>query len=69
MTTLLKVTNFLELTTCPAIFSCLDAGYLNSLASLSPSVHMLTCSGGVPDFLPSLLIEEKGTKDANVGGP
>ena len=71
MTTLSKVTNFLGSTTHPAIFSYLDIGYLNSLASLSLLVHapnMLTCSRGFPSFLPSLSTEKKGANSADVSG-
>ena len=53
MTTFLRAIYSLGMTTCPAIFSCLVARYLDSLASVSPSVHAadtLTRSWSFSDF-------------------
>lgn len=72
MTTLLEMTNFLELIICPTIFFCLDIGYLDSWASLSLSVYrpnMLIYFWGFSSFLLWLSIKEKDTKGADAGGP
>lgn len=67
-----KVTNFSGLTTCPAIFFYLNAGYLDSLIFLSLLIHalnMMICSGG---FLgsPLLFLTKKNyTKGVDIGGP
>lgn len=65
------MTNFSKLMTCPAIFFCLDAGYLDSLAFLSVLIHtpnMLSYFGGFLDFPLSLSTKEKGIKGADIGG-
>lgn len=72
VTTLLEVINFLESITHPAIFSNLDIGYLDSLASLSLLVYilnMLTCFGSFLGFLLLFSTKEKSAKDADVSGP
>ena len=72
VTILLRVTNFSESTTGPAIFFYLNAGYWDSLVSLSPLLHipnMLTCFGSFLSSPSSLLTKEKGAKNADVSGP
>ncbi len=52
-------------TSGPAIFSCLDAGYSDILASVSASVNasnMSTRSGGFPGFPRPSSFDDKGAK-------
>ena len=60
----------LGVTTCPAIFSYLEAWYSDSLASVSPSVHAadtLTRSGGFSGFLRPSSSDGKGFKGTDRG--
>ena len=69
MIALLEVTNFSGSTTCPIIFSCLNIGYLNSLASLPLSIHtpnILTYFGYFLSFSRSLSTKKKIAKDADI---
>ena len=53
---------------CPAIFSCLDAGYLNILAFVSVSVNTSNISiysGSFPSFLHPNLSNGKGANSIN----
>lgn len=75
VTTLLKVINSLGVTTINifftgglVIFSYLNAGYLNSLTSISVLVNALnmsTCFEGFLGFLRPSLSNSKGTKGTN----
>ena len=68
--TILEATYSLGMMTCLAIFFFLEAGYLDSLASVSPSVHAadtLTCSGGFSGFLQPNSSDDKGSKGTNRG--
>lgn len=70
MTTLLKITNFSELTTCLTIFFYLDMKYLNSLIFLFLLVYapnILIYSKGFLNSLPSLSTKKKSAKNTDVG--
>ena len=70
VTTFSGATYFLGITTSPAIFSYLEAGYLDSLASVFPTVYAadtLTCSRGFSGFLRPSSSDGKGSKDTDRG--
>ena len=70
VTTILRATYFLGVTTCSAIFSCLEARYSDSLASVSPSVHAadtLTRSRSFTDIQRPSSSNDKCSKSTNRG--
>lgn len=77
MTSLSRVINFLEVTTVKtsfawglAIFSCIDAKYSDSLASIAPLVNtsnIFTCFRNIRGFPQLCSIDARGAKSADVG--
>lgn len=66
--TFLRAIYSLDVITCLTIFSYLEPGYLDSLASVSPSIHtpnILTCFEGFSSFLWPCSIGAKGAKSVD----
>lgn len=73
VTTLLGVTNYLGVTTLKTAFAsgltispCLDVGYLNNLASVSPLINVSNMLTYLWDFLDYLQLGLFGMKSINV---